>query len=76
MTVKELIEALSQIENKDLRVMTRGYEGGWNDLITQPREFQVALNVNDKWYYGAHERIENVLIEARKDYQIIKAIIL
>ena len=76
MTVRELIEALSQIENKDLRVMTRGYEGGWNDLITQPREFQIALNVNDKWYYGAHESIEHVSREDLDKYQIINAIII
>jgi hypothetical protein len=66
--------------------MVRGYEGGYDDIvigngidnntIVIPAPIDVALEVNDEWYYGRHERIEDVLIEARKDYHIVKAIIL
>jgi hypothetical protein len=86
MTVRELIQSLSKIQDQDIRVMVRGYEGGYDDIvigngidnntIVIPAPIDVALEVNDEWYYGRHERIEDVLIEARKDYHIVKAIIL
>ena len=77
MTVKQLIESLSRIEDQEVRVMVKGYEGGYNDIVNiNPAPIDIALDVNDKWYYGRHESIQDVLIEARKDYQIVKAIIL
>ena len=77
MTIKQLIEALSKIEDQDVKVMTRGYEGGYDDvenLITKP--IDVALNVNTAWYYGVHERAEMLIYEDREKYQIVKAIII
>ena len=83
MTVRELIESLSKIEDKEIRVMTRGYEGGYNDIVigndiedNTPAIIDVALDVNDEWYYGRHERIEDVIMNARGEYNIVKAIIL
>jgi hypothetical protein len=77
MTVKQLIESLSKIEDKEAWIMVNGYEGGYDDVMNiNPAPIDIALDVNDEWYYGKHERIEDVLIEARKDYQIVKAIIL
>lgn len=83
MTVKQLIEALSQIEDQDLRVIVKGYEGGFDDLVigngdqdNTPPIIQVALNVNTEWYYGRHERVENIYERDLKNYTIIKAIIL
>ena len=83
MTVKQLIEILSQIEDQETTVMVNGYEGGYNDIVigngignNTPAIIQVALDVNDQWYFGRHEKIEDILIEAREDYQIVKAIIL
>jgi hypothetical protein len=33
MTVRELIQELSQIKDQDVKVMVRGYEGGIDDAI-------------------------------------------
>jgi len=64
MTVKELIEALSQIKDQDIKVMIEGYEGGYDDAILKgnesntPEIYTIERNVNDKWYYGRHEITE------------------
>ena len=53
MTVNELIEQLKQYPS-DMRVLTLGYEGGYDDIDikTEP----VVFNVNiDTWYMGRHE---------------------
>ena len=77
MTVKELIESLSKIEDQDAIVMTKGYEGGFDDIENLNLEpIDMALNVNDEWYYGAHETISDVYHEDKEKYQIVKAIIL
>lgn len=83
MTVRELIESLSKIEDQEVKVMVRGYEGGYNDIVigndiedNTPAIIDVALDVNDEWYYGRHERIEDVIMNARGEYTIVKAIIL
>jgi hypothetical protein len=77
MTVKQLIEELSKIEDQDLRVMTSGYEGGFNDLETKTNNIQfMALDVNDEWYYGKHEPVDNLYDTPNSNYQIVKAIIL
>ena len=83
MTVRQLIESLSTIEDQETRVMVNGYEGGYNDIViangignNTPAIIQVALDVNDEWYYGAHERISDVYHEDKEKYQIVKAIIL
>lgn len=84
MTVKQLIQALSQIQDQDVRVMTRGYEGGVNDLHIGngignnniPAIINVALDVNDEWYYGAHERVEHIHDVTNSKYHIVKAIVL
>jgi hypothetical protein len=82
MTVRELIESLSKIEDQEVRVMVNGYEGGVNDMVigngidNTPAIVDIALDVNDEWYYGRHERIEDVIMNARGEYNIVKAIIL
>jgi hypothetical protein len=64
MTVRELIEALSQIKDQDLKVMVKGYEGGINDAIVSsnesntPKIYTIERNVNEEWYYGRHEITE------------------
>jgi hypothetical protein len=84
MTVKELIESLSKIEDQNIRVMVRGYEEGYDDIvigngidnntIAIPAIQYVALNVNDEWYYGRHE-VQNFDHEY-KGREIVEAIIL
>lgn len=83
MTVGELIESLSKIEDKEIRVMTRGYEGGVNDMVignsiedNTPAIQYVALDVNTKWYYGKHERVDGMYDATNSEYHIVKAIIL
>jgi hypothetical protein len=83
MTVKELIQSLSKIEDQDIRVMTRGYEGGVNDMVigngiddNTPAIQYVALNVHKEWYYGTHEIVDDMYDAPSSNYQIVKAIIL
>lgn len=75
MTVKQLIEKLSQIEDQDVRVMVSGYEGGLDDITSDiPVVVNVALNVNTQWYYGKHEVQHS--IHEYESKQIVQAIIL
>ena len=84
MTVKQLIKILSKIEDQDIKVMVRGYEGGVNDMVignstdnnNTPAIQYVALDVNTEWYYGAHERVDDMYDATSSQYHIVKAIIL
>ena len=83
MTVRELIESLSKIEDKEIRVMVRGYERGVNDMVigngiedNTPAIQYVALDVNEEWHYGKHERVDDMYGSTNSDYHIVKAIIL
>ena len=75
MTVKQLIESLSKIEDQDTKVMVRGYEGGVEDIGTSFSTIvDVALEVNEDWYYGAHEVVSECHTYTGKT--IVKAIII
>lgn len=77
MTVRELIESLSKIEDQEVRVMTKGYERGVKDIEdTIPAIIHVALDVNTEWYYGKHETVDDMYDATNSDYHIVKAIIL
>lgn len=52
MTIKELIDALSEFD-PNTPVVVRGYEGGYND-VTLVKTESIQLNVNKQGYYGAH----------------------
>lgn len=56
MKVKDLIAELQQF-NPDLMVIRSGYEGGYAEA-THVSEETIALNVNESWYYGPHETID------------------
>lgn len=56
MKVKDLIEHLKLI-NPELMVVRPGYEGGVTE-ISHVTIITVALNVNEEWYYGEHEQID------------------
>ena len=76
MTIKQLIEELSAMENQDALVVVRGYEGGYDEVTpTNPELVDIALNVHSEWYYGKHERVSEIYQEDRRNYQIVKAII-
>lgn len=77
MTVKQLIESLNKIEDQDIRVMVSGYEGGVDDIMNNtPAIIHVALDVNTEWYYGKHERVDDMYGGINSNYQIVKAIVL
>lgn len=58
MTAGDLIQLLSSYP-PDLRVIIRGYEGGYTDIhAIIPK--QIALDKNDEWYYGPHDDIDTV----------------
>ena len=56
MKVKDLIEHLKLI-NPELMVVRPGYEGGVTE-VNHVTIIPVALNVNEEWYYGEHEQID------------------
>ena len=79
MTVKQLIKVLTEIEDQETRVMVRGYEGGYNDMVmidNTPAIYEMAIGVNEEWYYGAHEKIEDVDRDTIGEYITVKAIII
>jgi hypothetical protein len=52
-------------------VTVRGYEGGVDEIrfVNTPRE--LALDVNEEWYYGKHEYVD---YDKHEDKQKIQAI--
>jgi hypothetical protein len=67
-----------------VKVNLYGSGKGVNDMVigndigdnNTPAIVDIALDVNDEWYYGRHGRIEDVIMNARGEYNIVKAIIL
>ena len=77
MTVKQLIEKLSTIEDQEVIVMAPGYEGGVRDIEDNTLAIiHVALDVNTEWYYGPHERVDDMYNATNSNYKVVKAIIL
>lgn len=84
MTVRELIQILSTIDNPDeIRVMIGGYEMGYSDMVigngtdnTTPAIVHIALDVRNEWYSGRHEIVDNLYDAPSSNYHIVKAIIL
>ena len=77
MTIRELIEVLNKIEDQEVRVMVKGYERGVDDIenIT-PDIVHIALDVNEEWWDGKHERVDDMYGTTNSEYHIVKAIIL
>jgi hypothetical protein len=82
MKIKELIEKLQELEdiNPELRVFTKGYEGGYedvefafdNNIFLEIKD--IALNAHDEWYYGPHEEANGH--HTKKSEEIVKGIVL
>ena len=53
MTAKELIVKLQQLE-PDTKIVVRGYEDGYNDVI-KLKEVKIKIAKNAAWYYGEYE---------------------
>jgi hypothetical protein len=58
MNVDQLIKRL-QMYPPDLRVVVRGYEGGYND-VDQFETMKIVIDFNEEWYYGKHEDVESL----------------
>ena len=58
MNVDQLIKRL-QMYPPDLRVVVRGYEGGYNDVDTFEK-LKIVLDYHSAWYYGKHEDVESL----------------
>ena len=73
MTVAELIEQLKSYP-ADMRVLTLGYEGGYNE--TSVTTADIVFNVNDKdtWYYGPHESVKFTDNDTGTECLIIKRV--
>jgi hypothetical protein len=56
MTVNELVEMLKNCPG-DMRILTLGYEGGYNDIELKTEEIVFNFSKNDAWYYGPHESV-------------------
>jgi hypothetical protein len=56
MTVNELIEQLKNYP-ADMRVLTLGYEGGFDDIGLRTDDIVFNANSKDTWYYGSHETV-------------------
>lgn len=77
MTVKELIEQLSDLD-PELYVFVKGYEGGFHyaEILDSELINNFSLNWNPEWYYGPHELTENLPKEFRSRYEQVKGIVL
>lgn len=53
MTARELIEILQKYP-PDERVITRGYEGGYED-VEEVKELEIVLDVNKESWMGPHD---------------------
>lgn len=56
MTVDELIEHLKNYPG-DMRVLTLGYESGFNDILLYTDDIVFDDNDKDIWYCGPHESV-------------------
>ena len=54
MTVSELIEMLKNYP-ADMRVLTLGYEGGFDEPVLAKEDIIFNSVPKDRWYYGTHE---------------------
>jgi hypothetical protein len=58
MTVSELIEQLKNYPG-DMRVLTLGYEGGYNDIRLDNNDIVFDVQRGEgAWYYGPHECVK------------------
>lgn len=59
MTVNELIEQLKNYPG-DMRVLTLGYEGGYNDIRLDNNDIVFDVKRGEgAWYYGPHECVRH-----------------
>lgn len=62
MTIADMIAMLQAMPDKSLRVVVNGYEGGYSE-VGEVRDIELVLNVHSAWYYGPHERPDQLISE-------------
>jgi hypothetical protein len=76
MTVKELIDKLSQLD-PNLQIFINGYEGGYKDVKDISNVEEIALNVHKFEWMGPHELVKNKFyVKDKSKYEILKGIII
>jgi hypothetical protein len=78
-TVGELIEELNKLD-PSTRVFTKGYEGGWDDVELPTKGFRIHdislfVKKEEEWWYGRHEKTQEILEEDRHKYEIVKGVL-
>jgi ribonucleotide reductase alpha subunit len=68
MTVKELITQLKQLDPNAV-VFKNGYEGGFDEVNSIQLDVEIALNINEEWYFGSHEKVRDLNEEQLKKAQ-------
>jgi hypothetical protein len=53
MKIKDLIKEL-QKHDPEMQVIRNGYEGGV-EFVAHLHCYEIALDVNEEWWYGKHE---------------------
>lgn len=73
MNIEQLIEELQKYDPK-LPAILAGYEGGYLDIDTVVTQ-KIALNVNEAWYYGPHELVDDYSVKDNLDnYTVVDAV--
>lgn len=62
MKVKDLLALLSEMP-PDADVVTKGYEGGVDDIVNV-QLVKLSRDIHDEWYYGRHEIKEDGDVQA------------
>lgn len=75
MTVQELITQLQQLD-PNTKVFRHGYEGGYDDVNNISLEVEMALDVNDSWYFGSHEKVDDLDKEELEGKTIVKGVVI
>ena len=57
MTVQDLINKLLDYPS-NMRVLTLGYEGGFDEIVLTTEDIIFDSVPKDKWYYGTHDSAE------------------
>jgi hypothetical protein len=68
MTVNELIRTLQNYPG-DTRVLTLGYEAGYDDIRVDTRNIIFDYNEKDTWYFGPHECAKYATMGQPEDWQ-------
>ena len=75
MKIKDLIKELQQ-HDPEMQVIRAGYEGGV-DFVAHVVCHEVALDVNEDWWYGKHEIVlHDLQREELRNYTKTQAVLI